>query len=136
MNVITTTTSMPVSGCVDADNDSYGANCPAGPDCDDTDAFYTDICPDCEVKVFPRVLGWLIGDREKTRTLLVIGKRGTDFGDKPVIKWESDAIEVVKTRVVLRRFMLMRVTLNGEPLEKQWYRVLVGTCEGRIRWAR
>ncbi len=33
--------------CVDADNDSYGQGCPAGPDCDDGNANFATICPDC-----------------------------------------------------------------------------------------
>ncbi len=98
--------------------------------------FILTFLPTCEVKIIPKTLGWLIGDKEKTRFLLVIGKRGTEFGENPVIKWESDAIDVVSTRVFFKRFMFMRVKFNGEPLEKQEYRVLVGDCEGRIRWAR
>ncbi len=30
----------------------------------------------------------------------------------------------------------MRATFNGDPLEWQEYRVLIGGCEGAIRWAR
>ena len=56
----------------------------SGFDVDDTDPFYTDFLPTCEVKIIPKTLGWLIGDKEKTRSLLVIGKRGTEFGDNPV----------------------------------------------------
>lgn len=138
----------------DADSDGYGDEdttttlCgimtpPAGYvddsigfDVDDTDPFYTNILPTCEVRVIPGALGWLIGDREKTRSLLVIGRRGVDFGENPVIKWESDAIEVVSKRVFAKRFMFMRATFSGEPLDKQEYRLLVNDCEGSITWAR
>jgi hypothetical protein len=133
----------------DADSDTFGDAAvtmqactePAGylsdnSDCNDADAFYTDICPECTVKIIPQTLGWLIGDKEKTRSLLVIGKRGTEFGDNSTIKWESDAIEVVSNRVLFKRFMFMRAKFNGEPLDKQEYRVLVGECEGKIKWAR
>ncbi len=82
----------------DADGDGYGfadnasefcfltppagyADNSSGFDVDDTDAFYTDILPTCAVKIIPGVLGRLIGDKERTRTLLVIGARGTEFGD-------------------------------------------------------
>ncbi|MBN2106451.1 MAG: putative metal-binding motif-containing protein [Deltaproteobacteria bacterium] len=133
----TTTTTTPASECIDDDSDGYlaGDNC-TPEDCNDTDAFYTDICPDCTVRVIPRTLGWLTGDKEKTRSLFVIGKRGTEFDENPVIKWESDAIEVVRTRVLFKRFMFMRAKFNGAPLEKEDYRVLIGDCEGSIKWAR
>ena len=132
----------------DADNDTFGdpavstqaCTAPAGyvgnnSDVDDTDTFYTNILPACAVKIIPGVLGRFIGDKEKTRTLLVIGEKGTEFGDNSTIKWESDAIDVVSTRVFFKRFMFMRATFNGEPLVWEEYRVLVGGCEGKIRWA-
>lgn len=137
----------------DADGDGYGiadnttefcsltppagyADNSSGFDVDDTDPFYTDFLPTCEVKIIPKTLGWLVGDKEKTRSLLVIGKRGTEFGDNPAIKWESDAIEVVRTRVFFKRFLFIRAKFNGEPLDPQEYRVLVGDCEGSITWAK
>jgi hypothetical protein len=138
---------------LDADGDGYGnsdnasefcsltppegyADNSSGFDVDDTDPFYTDILPTCEVKIIPKTLGWLIGDKEKTRYLLVIGQRGMGFGENPVIKWESDAIDVVSMRVFFKRYIFMRAKINGEPLEKQAYRVLVGSCEGSIKWAK
>ena len=121
--------------CFDNDSDTYGVDCISGPDCKDNDSFYTDICPTCTVKVLPKALGWFVGVKEKTRTLLVIGKIGTEFGENPVIKWESNAIEVVSTRVFFKRFMFMRAKFNGELLENQKYRVLVDECEGAIKWA-
>ncbi len=124
------------AACIDNDNDTYGQGCAAGPDCDDTDVFYTDICQDCQVKVIPKTFGRLIGGQEKSRWLLIIGERGMDFGDNATIRWESNAIEVVKTHVFFKRFMLMQAKFNGEPLEMQDYRVLVNSCEGKITWAR
>ncbi len=143
----------PVTYYKDADGDGYGvvdtttdvcsltppagyADNSSGFDVDDTDPFYTNILPTCEVKIIPKILGWLIGDRERIRSLLVIGQRGTEFGETPVIKWESGSIDVVSTRVFFKRFMFMRATINGEPLEWEEYRVLVGDCEGSIRWAK
>ncbi len=137
----------------DADGDGYGnednasefcfltppagyADNSSGFDVDDTDAFYTDILPACAVKIIPGVLGRLIGDKERTRTLLVIAARGTEFSDNATITWESDAIEVLSARVFFKRFMFMRATFNGDPLEWQEYRVLIDGCEGAIRWAR
>jgi hypothetical protein len=34
-------------GCVDADGDGHGTDCSAGLDCDDSDAFHWDDCPQC-----------------------------------------------------------------------------------------
>jgi hypothetical protein len=113
----------------------YAAGDP-GFDVDDGDAFYTDKLPTCTVRVIPGLLGLLIGEREQTRSLFVIGQPGTDFGDNPVVKWESDAISVVSSRVLFKRFMFMRATFNGEPLEWEEYRVLIDGCEGAIKWAR
>ena len=134
----------------DADGDGFGTDnasehCSLTPqagyssnssDCNDADSFYNKICPDCEVKIIPKTLGWLVGDKEKTRSLLVIGARGTEFGDNPTITWESDAIEVLSKSVFFKRFMFMRAKFNGEPLEKKDYRVLVNACEGKITWAK
>ena len=130
---VTTTT---VAVCIDQDSDGYGVGCALGADCDDTDAFYTDTCQGCKVTIMPKILGRLIGDKEKTRSLLVIGEAGTEFGENPVVKWESDAIDGVITRVFFKRFMFMKATFNGGPLEKQDYRVLVGDCEGKITWSK
>ncbi len=105
-------------------------------DVDDSDPFYTNILPNCTVKIIPKVLGWLIGDKEKTRSLLVIGARGTEFGDSPVIKWESESITTLSQHVFFKRFMFMSVKFNGEPLDKQDYRVLIDDCEGKISWAK
>jgi hypothetical protein len=133
----------------DADNDTYGdaavttqaCTAPAGyvsdsSDVDDTDPFYTELLPTCEVNIIPGALGWLIGDRERTRSLLVIGAPGAEFNYSTEIKWESDAIEVMGVNVFFKRFMFIRAKFNGEPLDKQEYRMLVGECEGSIKWAR
>jgi len=128
-------------GYGDADTVMLACEAPAGfvtdnSDVDDTDPFYTDFLPTCEIKIIPRILGGLIGDREGTISLLIIGEKGAEFGDTPAVKWESDAIDVLRTRVFFRRFMFMRAAFNGEPLYKQEYRVLVDDCEGSISWVQ
>ncbi|MBN2108367.1 MAG: hypothetical protein JW832_13155, partial [Deltaproteobacteria bacterium] len=128
-------------GYGDADTVMLACEAPAGfvtdnSDVDDTDPFYTDFMPTCAIKIIPRILGRLIGDRERTRSLLIIGERGTEFGETPAVKWESDAIGVLRTRVFFKRFMFMRAMFNGEPLATQEYRVLVDACEGSISWVK
>jgi hypothetical protein len=134
----TTSTTTTPAACTDKDGDGYGYgdNCTAGPDCDDSDAFYNEVCPDCTVKVIPKTLGGLVGEKEKTRLLLLIGTRGTVFDNATAVQWESDAITVLSKHVFFKRFMFMRAKFNGAALEKQQYRVLVGKCEGTVTWAR
>jgi subtilisin family serine protease len=133
----TTTTVAPsstttVPACVDNDGDGYGDNCAKGTDCNDNDAFYTDVCPNCEVRIIPRALGWFLGEREKTRTLLVIGKRGTVFDETTPVRWESGDIAVVSQRVFFKRFMFLKVSIDGAALAKGSFRALIGTCSGTL----
>ena len=125
----TTTT---VKECVDNDGDGYGENCAAGPDCKDTDPFYHDICPDCTVVVIPKALGWFLGEEQKNRMLLVIGKMGTIFDENTQVRWEPDAIGVVSKRVFLKRFMLMQVSIDGAAINGGEYRALIGDCLGKL----
>ncbi len=131
----TTTTTIP-SACIDNDGDGYGAGCAAGDDCKDDDAFYNEVCPNCEVKVIPRSLGWFLGEKEKTRRLLVIGKRSTELDDTMPVRWESGDIVVLSQRVFFKRFMLMKVSIDGAALDKGEYRALIGTCSATLNLAR
>ncbi|MCP4715673.1 MAG: hypothetical protein GY868_11195, partial [Deltaproteobacteria bacterium] len=106
-----------------------------GTQCDATDPFYDDTCPTCTVKILPKILGRLIGDKEATRTFLVIGPQGTQFDDATVVTWESDSIEVLSRQIFFKRFMIMKAKISGAGLGKGVYRVLVGQCEGKIEWA-
>jgi hypothetical protein len=128
--VLTTTTT--VLGCIDSDGDGYGENCAAGPDCDDTDSFYQDICPGCTVVVIPKALGWFLGEEQKNRLLLVIGKKGTIFDENTEVRWEPDAIGVVSKRVFFKRFMLLKVSIDGAALDRGEYRALIGDCLGKL----
>jgi hypothetical protein len=137
----------PVSYYRDADGDGYGdadnasefcsLTAPAGfvtdnADCDDTDDFLYDICPDCTVKVIPKALGWFLGEKQKNRTLLVIGKKGTVFDANTAVRWETDAIKVLSRKVFFKRFMLMKVSIDGAALDKGEYRALIGECTGKL----
>ena len=127
---ITATTTIPA--CIDKDGDGYGDNCTAGPDCDDNDSFYNEICPDCTVKVIPKALGWFLGEKEKTRRLIVIGPKGTVFDKNTPVRWETDAIAVLKKYVFFKRFMFMKVSIDGAALGKGDYRALIGNCAAKL----
>jgi hypothetical protein len=128
----TTSTTTTPAACSDKDADGYGDNCTAGPDCNDNDSLYNEVCPDCTVTVIPGSLGWFLGEKEKTRRLLVIGNKGTEFAEATPVRWETDAIAVLSKRVLFKRFMLIKVRIDGEALGKGDYRVLIGTCSGKL----
>jgi DMSO/TMAO reductase YedYZ molybdopterin-dependent catalytic subunit len=128
----TTSTTTAPAGCIDKDRDGYGDNCTAGPDCDDSDAFYNEVCPDCTVTIIPQSLGWFLGEKEKTRRLLVIGNKGTVFNQNTPVSWETGAIEVLSKRVLFKRFMFMKVRIDGEALARGEHRVLIGACSGKL----
>jgi hypothetical protein len=90
------------------------------------------VCPDCTVKVIPKSLGWFLGERGNTRSLLVIGNKGTVFDQSTPVRWETGEIAVVSKRVLFKRFMLMRVSIDGAALAKGDYRVLIGNCSGKL----
>lgn len=127
---------------VDADGDGCGSTAtarvcadtaPAGyatdsSDCDDSDAFYCDVCPDSEAKLFPRTLRRALGETETTRRLLVIGPRGVAFDDTTDIRWNTDAVTEVGRFVLFKRFMLLKVSLDGSKRGSQECRALIGTC--------
>lgn len=132
---------------LDGDGDGYGttayaaicaAAAPAGfsstnTDCNDKDAFYYDVCSDCEVKILPGALGMFLGEKEKTRRLLVLGKRGTVFDDTTEVRFESDAIAELSRRIFLKRFMLLQVSLDGATLGTEANRVLIGPCTATLK---
>jgi hypothetical protein len=84
------------------------------------------------VKLIPSSLGWLLGEKEKTRRLLVIGTKGTVFDANTPVRWETDAIAVLSKRVLFKRFMFMKVSIDGAALARGDYRVLIGTCSGKL----
>ncbi len=122
--------------CIDNDGDGYGDNCAAGPDCNDNDSFYNEVCPDCTVKVIPGALGWFLGEKEKTRRLIVIAPKDQVFDENTEVRWETNAIDVVKKRVLFKRLMLLKVSIDGAALDKGEYRALIGNCSGKLTLVR
>jgi hypothetical protein len=125
------------AACIDSDGDGYGENCSAGTDCNDSDAFYYDLCPACKVRIMPGFVSWILPDKEKTRTLLVVGNRETVYDDNTPIRWESGGITVVSKRALFfKRFMLMRVNIDSATLPKETYRALIGNCSAKLTLIR
>jgi hypothetical protein len=76
----------------------------------------------------PGSLGWFLGDKEKTRNIFVMGKKGTVFDESTPVSWESADIAVVSKRVFMKRFMFMKVSLDGAALGSGEFRALIGNC--------
>jgi hypothetical protein len=74
----------------------------------------------------------LLGEKEKTRRLLVIGNKGTEFAEATPVRWETSEITVLSKRVFFNRFMFMKVSIDGAALAKGDYRALIGTCTGKL----
>ena len=130
------TTTTIAGDCIDVDGDGYGENCAAGPDCNDNDPDLHEGCPDCTVRIIPAAIGWFMGDKEKTRFLLAMGSREAAFdGSTPVI-WDSAAIETLDRWAFLKRFLLIKVSVDAAALEKGDIAVSVGGCTGKIKMAR
>jgi hypothetical protein len=92
--------------------------------------------PACSVRIIPKNIGWSIGEQAKTVLLLVVGERGSAFDESSKASWDSDAIETLKTRVLMKRLMLMKVRFDGAQLEKGDYTLSVDNCTGAIHMMR
>ncbi len=82
----------------------------------------------------PVALGWFLGEKKKTRRLLVIGKRGTEFDETPRSNGSPTSIAVVSKRVFFKRFMLMKVSIDGAALDSGDYRALIGPALPHCPW--
>ncbi|MBN2106624.1 MAG: hypothetical protein JW832_04300 [Deltaproteobacteria bacterium] len=131
-NGTSTTTTISNSNCIDNDIDTYGDNCSAGPDCDDTDPFLNTLCPTCALKIIPKAFGWFFEDNPINRTLIVIGTSDSMFDENTAVRWDTDAIEVMKKWIFFKHFMLMKVRIDGAALDKGNYRALIGNCSGNL----
>jgi hypothetical protein len=123
------------SACSLTPPDGYVDNS-SGFDVNDADPFLTDVWPSCDLKVIPRLLGWLLGERQADRLVLIVAPRGVDFNQNPAVKWESGAIASEIKNVFFKRLMLMKLTIDGADIDQGEYRVLIGSCIGSIRFVR
>jgi hypothetical protein len=61
-----------------------------------------------------------------------MGKKGTVFDESTPVRWESGDITVVSKRVFMKRFMFMKVRIDGAALGKGAYRGLIGACSATL----
>jgi len=99
----TTTTSIPSGVCIDKDNDTYGDNCTAGPDCDDSDPTIHEGCEiSCTLKITPKkftVLGAVLSPFQFF-TIRADRSSSISFANPICIFWESEGIDdVIKIRL-------------------------------------
>ena len=64
--------------------------------------------------------------------MIVIGEKGMVFDETTPVRWESSDIAVLSKRVFFKRFMFMKVRIDGAALGKGEYRALIGTCSGKL----
>ena len=88
------------------------------------------------VRIFPGILGWLIGEKETTRLLLAVGSRGTEFDAGTAVAWNTQGITTLTQHVLFKRFMFMKVRIDGSQVSRQDYEVSIGNCKGTIHMMR
>jgi hypothetical protein len=54
------------------------------------------------------------------------------FDANTPVRWETSGIAVVSKRVLFKRLMFMKVSIDGAALAKGDYRALIGTCSGKL----
>jgi hypothetical protein len=98
----TTSDSCCPSCCIDKDNDTYGDNCSAGPDCDDTDPSIHEGCPTCEVKIIPKQIFKLLAIINPIHPFIISAAKdsGVEFARPIEIDWGTEAInDLLKVRI-------------------------------------
>ena len=119
--------------CVDADGDGYGENCPAGPDCDDSDPAVHDNCTaPCTLKVVPKTILKITSFVNPVHVFVLIGDENTSFTRQDVPEWELDAITPLLRVRLGRRIILAIVLLHPFKLEAGESAVTVGDCSGSV----
>ena len=132
----TTTTALAVSTTTTSIGPTTTTTTAASSTTTTTEQTTTTTVPACSVRIIPKNIGWLIGETEKIRFLLVIGEREAAYDENTKVSWDSDAIEIRNKRVFLKRFMLMQVHIDGSQLDKGDYTLSVGGCTGTVHMVR
>ena len=88
------------------------------------------------VRIFPGALGWFIGEKETTRLLIAVGSRGTEFDADTAVAWNTQGITTLTQHVLFKRFMFMKVRIDGSKVFRQDYEVNIGNCKGTIHMMR
>ena len=121
--------------CIDNDGDGYGEGlgC-AGPDMDDNDPNITDNAT-CHVVLTPakivKALSFI-----PVRSIVIRSSGSTEFSDKPVINWGTNAIKTVFQVRLNKKTILAVVRVLGLSLEVgSVYQVKVDDCTGQIEVA-
>ena len=119
--------------CVDADSDGYGENCPAGPDCDDSDpAVHENCTAPCTLKVVPKTILKITSFINPLHGFVLIGDETTKFTRTDVPEWGSAAITPLIKMRFGRRSMLTIVLINPFTLVAGQFTVTVGACSGSV----
>jgi len=119
--------------CVDADGDGYGENCPAGPDCDDSDSAVHENCTaPCTLKVVPKTILKITSFINPVHGFVLIGDENTSFSRDDAPAWELDAITPLLRVRLGRRIILAIVLLHPLKLQAGESTVTAGDCSGPV----
>ena len=122
-------------GCVDNDGDGYGEGLGCtGPDLDDNDPTVTDNAT-CHIVLTP---GKIIKPLSLIpfKSIVIRSSGSTEFSDKPVINWGTNAIQTIFQLRLNKKTILAVVRVFGLSLEVgSVYQVKVDDCTGQIEVA-
>ena len=137
-SIAPTTTTTAATVCIDNDGDGYGENCPAGPDCDDTDKTVHNNCTTCTVKLLPHKISKLISAINPIHIVIIRGPDDAAYSKDTSITWSTDAITTLfKTPLgKKKRFLLAGISVKGQLLDiNKEYTVSVDGCTGKLKVA-
>ena len=86
----------------------------------------------CTLKITPQTISGVSSNREQTRFLIVIGDRSDGFTKDTPTQWNTPGIETLKTWVLFKRYVILKVRLDGSQLEDKQYTLTVGDCTGTV----
>jgi hypothetical protein len=116
--------------CIDKDNDTYGDNCSAGPDCNDNDSSVHDNCNDnatCVLKIVPKRIFKLLAFLKPFMPFVISADKGSDIEFvRPIdIDWGTDAINDILRIRIGKRIIAGFLILRPLKLESDNYTVVV-----------